>query len=171
MMCSKELALEEPLSDMTPEVNEGDPSDKSIEEIKKEVMESVMNLTKLTNENMKEFEKHNNPTDHEKGNIFEDGSNVTKLVKKKPDFMYHTLNKAKPLHMTIPNMIFFPQRPHMEIIPNHKEPVVNIEPMVTKTQQYEEDLFVLYRSKQKMMLATRDVYDVFIGGGFHIDHH
>ena len=177
----------EPLDEITPEVNEGDSEKeaevKDIGTMAKEIAESVNALNSMVKDVLPQDERLlRKPA----GNPYEDGERGTVEVQKKkaaPGMLVTSLldgrNKMKPFASgTVPGRkglslpkLSAPRRRGLSGLPNLPnlsglQSLPNL-PMNAEEEEersansgYDEKSFVLYRSKQKTMLRTQDVYDV-----------
>ena len=150
---------------------------KSISDLRKELFHSVSDLNRIVNNAEKgneEEEMSHHVKSSEDGNIFEDGDGtVAKTVKRdKKALILQSVLDDRSLPAPISYHIF----PAI-VLPSH--PPVSSPPMDNKRSRslyisdvsalahppkrndnYDERTFILYRSKHKMLIATKDVYDV-----------
>ena len=169
----KELNAPEPLSELTPEVNNDDANGKDLDTISKEIFDKIASLNTVITENMKNRDKeeivhHVKSSD---GNIFEDGDGVTKTVKRdKPEIIMHPLlderSRNRGINFSFPTMMYLSGPPH-RIREKKPETVISLydSPVVPQKDGQDEHTFILYRSKQKMMIASQTVYDVRVPFG------
>lgn len=188
--------LPEPLDEITPEVNdqeEKEASAKGIATITKEIMESVSALNTMVKEAIPQEDRVRRGTG-QPGNMFDDGAGGTVEVQKKqsPDMLLKSVyekNKGKQIpfppsaarsDQPAPPFVMFPSMPAVPAVPPFAVPRRRMNrSFITSLEEedeskgasgisYDEKSFVLYRSKQKMMLKTGDVYDVWLATTLHL---
>lgn len=188
--------LPEPLDEITPEVNdqeEKEASAKGIATITKEIMESVNALNTMVKDAIPQEDRVRRGAG-QPGNMFDDGAGGTMEVQKKqsPDMLLKSVyekNKGKQIPFSpsaarsdqpAPPFIMFPSMPAVPAVPSFAVPRRRMNrSFITSLEEedeskgasgssYDEKSFVLYRSKQKMMLKTGDVYDVRLATTLHL---
>lgn len=133
-------------------------------------MNRIVNNTEKGNE---EAEIPHHVKSSEDGNIFEDGDGtVAKTAKreKKTLILQSVLDDRSlptPLnHHISPAIVVAGPRPSSSLMDSkhsrslHFPDVSVLVPSPKRNDNYDERTFILYRSKHKMLLATKDVYDV-----------
>lgn len=163
----KDSAIPEPVSEITPEVHEEeDLDDKTVNEMRKEVLDTVAKLNMMVTEGLKNRDSddmlHGKPSN---GNPFDDGESIVKTVVKEPKrkIFDEALERRRPRLAPFSDVFMIPDRGSFPRLFDKKPSLpFSYKPMTSsrKPEQYNEHIFVLYRSKHKTMISTRDVYDV-----------
>ena len=167
-----------PLTELSPEVPEEDnkPEELSL----KDVLDTVASLNTLTTDTLKKLDMDDKvPTNSTKynrndGDIFADGDNTLKQVKRdKMQLRFHSpISSEHQKYSKLPlNMLMVPHdgisfyqnaRPISPPIHLSSSGYSGQSNFMNKSsrKEFDERTFVLYRSKQKLLIPTKLVYDV-----------
>ena len=165
----------EPLDEITPEVSETDAKElqdtNGIAKIQKDIMEKVQELNSKVSELVPPDDLGpRRGTGTGSANPYDDGeSSLVELEKKDKMKLKTVLDEKRKKRITLPmkggfgkNMIVFPPNPkrntHQHLMMRrHALPMEDSKP---ETTQFDNETYVLYRSKNKLMPAAHDIYDV-----------
>lgn len=134
--------------------------------MRKEVLDTVAKLNMMVTEGLKNRDSddilHGKPTN---GDPFDDGDGMVKAIMKdsKRKLMDEALERRRPHFGKLSDVFLIPdQRGLPRLIDRKPLPPTDLRMSLPprKPEQYNERIFVLYRSKHKNMISTRDVYDV-----------
>ena len=172
-------AVPEPLDEITPEVSE--PETKELKEtngiakIQKEILDHVQELNSKVSEWAAPDELGpRRAAGTGAANPFDDGDGALMEVEKKDKMKLKTvLDEKRKKRLALPgkggfakNMIVFSpnsrRNTHQHLLMRRKLAAGNGKP---ETAQYDNETYVLYRSKNKLMPAAHDVYDVRMRSG------
>ena len=167
-------SLPEPLDEVTPEVPETDAKEmKEIADIQEEIRDKIHALnTKVSELVAPEEVIHRHGTGNASGNPFDDGDGPIVELEKKDKMKYQTVlhehmknglslsgkggfGKGSYLSPSYRKRAFSPY-----VVPHHTS---SMKETKSDSTQYDDRTYVLYRSKQKIMPAACDVYDVRVG--------
>lgn len=172
-------AVPEPLDEITPEVSE--PETKELKEtngiakIQKEILDHVQELNSKVSEWAAPDELGpRRAAGTGAANPFDDGDGALMEVEKKDKMKLKTvLDEKRKKRLALPgkggfakNMIVFSpnsrRNTHQHLLMRRKLAAGDGKP---ETAQYDNETYVLYRSKNKLMPAAHDVYDVRMRNG------
>ena len=172
-------AVPEPLDEITPEVSE--PETKELKEtngiakIQKEILDHVQELNSKVSEWAAPDELGpRRAAGTGAANPFDDGDGALMEVEKKDKMKLKTvLDEKRKKRLALPgkggfakNMIVFSpnsrRNTHQHLLMRRKLAAGDGKP---ETAQYDNETYVLYRSKNKLMPAAHDVYDVRMRSG------
>lgn len=164
-------AVPEPLDEITPEVSEPESKETNgIAKIQKDILDKVQELnSKVSEWGAQDELGPRRAAGTGAANPFDDGDGALMEVEKKDKMKLKTvLDEKRKKRLALPgkggfakNMIVFSpnsrRNTHQHLLMRRKLAAGDGKP---ETAQYDNETYVLYRSKNKLMPAAHDVYDV-----------